>query len=148
MKSYFELFQKAKEKQLNNISIADQSFSGQDLRLIHFAESSFKNVIFTNCDIEQSIFNECIFTNCNFDNADMIDIKFQRVKFINCSFKNTNLSGSLIFESILDGCDLCGANLLLAELDGSTLQNTIADSTSEFHLLDTSKAKVFQVTVK
>lgn len=98
----------------------DEDFRGKD-----FSKENLAKVVFRSCDLRDADFTEAIL-----DNTLFLDSPLK-----GACFRKASMEGATIRDNDLSGCDLSGANLYSAVLEGTAVETVITDDKTQwFHM--------------
>lgn len=96
-----ECYQLVRDEHLNMSVVASQVLAGSRILL-----STYKHVVFSDCNFYACEFQGVTFENCVFENCTFEFSHFRKTKFKNCNFTNCTWKASSSINSIYEDCEL------------------------------------------
>lgn len=105
------------------------TFSGCNLSMVKLTGTAFREVLFTGCKMLGLHFEACNpfglsfrFEHCSLNHASFYQVKMTKTIFRTVQLQEVDFTDSDISSSLLDGCDLSGANFDHTNLEKADLR--------------------------
>lgn len=101
---------------------------------IHFTNTSFNYVDFTDCQL-----TSCIFKKSNIDNSILLDSKIKNCTFIKARISETDIDNTVLEGSVFENIKIRGLNIMRVDLTPFLNANISHENTSSLDYLSVSK---------
>jgi len=96
-----ESYQLIKDEQLTSVIISSQMLAGSCILQSTYRQVVFSDCVFYACDFRKVRFDNCVFENCKFEFS-----HFRECYFKNCNFTDCNWMSSSSLNATYEDCEL------------------------------------------